>query len=163
MMAPEQRRISRPVAPRVTSDRHSASWECTDTFLAFRASARDRFKKIHHHPQATDNPSGAGKCCYLGCLRVGPFPQSLNTAWAFGIYARLSNSIGNGSHRVRVGHRRPQTSSNVWFHDLRHEAVSRFFEKGLSMHEVAAITGHRDARTSGNKKNISGHHPRRTI
>jgi integrase len=32
------------------------------------------------------------------------------------------------------------------FHDLRHEAVSRFFEKGLSMPEVAAITGHRDAR-----------------
>jgi integrase len=32
------------------------------------------------------------------------------------------------------------------FHDLRHEAVSRFFEKGLSMPEVAAISGHRDAR-----------------
>ena len=32
------------------------------------------------------------------------------------------------------------------FHDLRHEAVSRFFEKNLNMPEVAAITGHRDAR-----------------
>jgi integrase len=32
------------------------------------------------------------------------------------------------------------------FHDLRHEAVSRFFEKGLSMPEVAAISGHRDPR-----------------
>jgi integrase len=30
------------------------------------------------------------------------------------------------------------------FHDLRHEAVSRFFEKGLSMAEVAAISGHRE-------------------
>jgi integrase len=32
------------------------------------------------------------------------------------------------------------------FHDLRHEAVSRFFEMGLSLPEVALISGHRDAR-----------------
>ena len=31
-------------------------------------------------------------------------------------------------------------------HDLRHEAVSRFFELGLSTPEVAMISGHRDAR-----------------
>lgn len=30
------------------------------------------------------------------------------------------------------------------FHDLRHEATSRLFELGLSLHEVAAITGHED-------------------
>lgn len=29
------------------------------------------------------------------------------------------------------------------FHDLRHEATSRFFEKGLGIQEVAAITGHK--------------------
>jgi integrase len=29
------------------------------------------------------------------------------------------------------------------FHDLRHEAVSRLFERGLSMVEVAAISGHK--------------------
>ena len=32
------------------------------------------------------------------------------------------------------------------FHDLRHEAVSRFFEAGLSVPEVALISGHRDPR-----------------
>ncbi|MBB3474027.1 site-specific integrase [Sphingomonas sp. BK345] len=32
------------------------------------------------------------------------------------------------------------------FHDLRHEAVSRFFELGLSLPEVAIISGHRDPR-----------------
>lgn len=32
------------------------------------------------------------------------------------------------------------------FHDLRHEAVSRFFEKGLNTAEVASISGHRDLR-----------------
>ena len=32
------------------------------------------------------------------------------------------------------------------FHDLRHEAVSRFFEIGLSVPEVALISGHKDLR-----------------
>ena len=32
------------------------------------------------------------------------------------------------------------------FHDLRHEATSRFFEKGLNVIEVASITGHKDPR-----------------
>ena len=35
---------------------------------------------------------------------------------------------------------------NLRFHDLRHEAISRFFEKGLSVPEVALISGHRDPR-----------------
>jgi integrase len=35
---------------------------------------------------------------------------------------------------------------NLRFHDLRHEAISRFFEKGLSVPDVALISGHRDPR-----------------
>ncbi|WP_199030450.1 site-specific integrase [Ralstonia sp. ASV6] len=35
---------------------------------------------------------------------------------------------------------------NFHFHDLRHEATSRLFEKGLSQMEVASITGHKDIR-----------------
>lgn len=35
---------------------------------------------------------------------------------------------------------------NLHFHDLRHEAISRFFERGLSIAEVALISGHRDVR-----------------
>ena len=30
------------------------------------------------------------------------------------------------------------------FHDLRHEATSRFFEKGFDIMQVSAITGHKD-------------------
>ena len=33
---------------------------------------------------------------------------------------------------------------DLHFHDIRHEAISRFFEKGLSIPEVALISGHRD-------------------
>jgi len=35
---------------------------------------------------------------------------------------------------------------DLHFHDLRHEAISRLFEKGLSIPEVALISGHRDVR-----------------
>ena len=35
---------------------------------------------------------------------------------------------------------------NLRFHDLRHEATRRFFENGLNVMEVAAITGHKDLR-----------------
>ena len=34
--------------------------------------------------------------------------------------------------------------SGLRFHDLRHEAVSRLFEKGLNVVEVSAISGHRE-------------------
>ena len=32
------------------------------------------------------------------------------------------------------------------FHDLRYEATSRLFEKGLNVMKVVAITGHKDFR-----------------
>jgi integrase len=40
--------------------------------------------------------------------------------------------------RVRAG------ISDFRFHDLRHEAISRLFEKGLNIAEVSAISGHRE-------------------
>lgn len=36
--------------------------------------------------------------------------------------------------------------ASLRFHDLWYEAVSRFFEAGLNVPEVALISGHRDAR-----------------
>ena len=33
--------------------------------------------------------------------------------------------------------------ANLHFHDLRHEAISRLFERGLSLPEVATISGHK--------------------
>lgn len=35
---------------------------------------------------------------------------------------------------------------NLRFHDLRHEATTRLFEKGLNIMEVASVTGHKDLR-----------------
>lgn len=53
-------------------------------------------------------------------------PNALRLAWE-----RLRNRSG---------------IKNLRFHDLRHEAISSFFEKGLSLPEVALISGHRDPR-----------------
>jgi integrase len=36
--------------------------------------------------------------------------------------------------------------ADLHFHDLRHEAVSRLFEKGLNIAEVSAISGHKELR-----------------
>jgi integrase len=36
--------------------------------------------------------------------------------------------------------------NDLRFHDLRHEAISRFFEMGLTVAEVALISGHKDVK-----------------
>ena len=58
-----------------------------------------------------------------------PFPVNANAfrlAWA-----RLRSRAGIDDLR---------------FHDLRHEAISRFFEMGLTVPEVALISGHKDVK-----------------
>ena len=50
---------------------------------------------------------------------------------------------------LRLAWERCRKKSNIKglrFHDLRHEAVSRYFEMGLSVPEVALISGHKDVR-----------------
>jgi len=42
--------------------------------------------------------------------------------------------------------KKQQRITNIRFHDLRHEAISRLFERGLSLPEVALISGHKDPR-----------------
>ncbi len=53
------------------------------------------------------------------------------------------------ANAVRLAWERLKIKGNIkdlHFHDLRHEAISRFFEKGLSIPEVALISGHKDVR-----------------
>lgn len=60
--------------------------------------------------------------------------------------ARIFPVTGNA---VRLAWERLKRRAGVVdlrFHDLRHEAVSRLFELGLSVPEVAMVSGHRDAR-----------------
>ena len=53
------------------------------------------------------------------------------------------------ANAVRLAWDRLKKKGNIkglHFHTLRHEAISRFFEKGLSVPEVALISGHNDPR-----------------
>lgn len=54
--------------------------------------------------------------------------------------AQIERQIRWERLRKRVG------LNELHFHDLRHEAISRFFELGLSLPEVALISGHREPR-----------------
>jgi integrase len=50
------------------------------------------------------------------------------------------------SNAVRLSYQRTQKRANakdIRFHDFRHEAISRFFEMGLTVPEVRSISGHR--------------------
>ncbi len=50
----------------------------------------------------------------------------------------ISQAFRRACHRAGI--------QNLRFHDLRHEAISRLFEQGHSVPEVANISGHSDYR-----------------
>ncbi len=58
------------------------------------------------------------------------------------IFPVTANAVMLAWERVRAWAGMP----DFRFHDLRHEAISRFFEMGLSVPEVALISGHKDVR-----------------
>lgn len=65
-------------------------------------------------------------------------PRHIGTSRVFWKWTR-SDSVENAWRRVvaKAG------IQDLHFHDLRHEATSRLFERGLALPEVAAITGHK--------------------
>ena len=66
-------------------------------------------------------------------------PRSLNGQVFPGLTAEaLKRSYIRAVHRAGI--------EDLRFHDLRHEATKRLFEKGLDIMEVASITGHKDLR-----------------
>ena len=56
------------------------------------------------------------------------------------VFIMQPDSITQAFERIR----KQADMEDFRFHDLQHEATSRFFEKGLSIMEVSAITGHKD-------------------
>lgn len=73
----------------------------------------------------------------LGILKS--MPRKIREGRVFFEWKR-ADSIGNLWRRAL----RRADIDDLRFHDLRHEATSRFFEKGLNIMEAAAITGHKD-------------------
>jgi len=58
------------------------------------------------------------------------------------VFPFTASAIRLSFERIRTRAR----CSNLHFHDLRREAVTRFIERGLNLIEAAHISGHRDVR-----------------
>lgn len=69
-------------------------------------------------------------------------PQRVMRADAARVFPTTEEAVKLAWHRLTVR----ANVDDLHFHDLRHEAVSRLFEHGLSVPEVALISGHKDAR-----------------
>jgi integrase len=69
-------------------------------------------------------------------------PEGLIEASCEQVFPISANAVRLAWERVR----QKAGVKDLRFHDLRHEAISRFFEIGLSVPEVALISGHKDAR-----------------
>ena len=55
------------------------------------------------------------------------------------VFQLSPNAVRLSFNRIRKRSR----LENIRFHDLRHEGISRFFEMGLTLPEVASLSGHR--------------------
>ena len=58
-------------------------------------------------------------------------------------FATTPSAIGQAWRRAA----RKAELKDIRFHDLRHEAISRFFEAGLNLSEVMQISGHADVKS----------------
>ena len=58
------------------------------------------------------------------------------------VFPMSGNSVRLAFERLRARAKMP----DFHFHDLRHEAITRLFERGLNIAEVSAISGHKELR-----------------
>jgi integrase len=69
-------------------------------------------------------------------------PEGLTESLCGAVFPVSANAI-----RLAWGRAKQQAGvDDLRFHDLRREAISRFFEQGLAVPEVALISGHKDVR-----------------
>ena len=61
-----------------------------------------------------------------------------------GFFRQLSNAVVHSAFETA---RSQADIEDLRFHDLRHEATTRFFEKGLNPMQVSSITGHKTLQT----------------
>jgi len=90
-----------------------------------------------------DTKNGEPRTVPLSSLAISALPTTDDRVTDERVFPLSPNAVRLAWDRLikRAG------ISNLRFHDLRHEAISRFFELGLSIPEVALISGHRDFKT----------------
>ena len=74
-------------------------------------------------------------------------PLSSTALLALGQFKRTDKTVfGMSSNAIRLAwgrYKRSHGIDGVRFHALRHEAISRLFERGLTTPEVALLSGHK--------------------
>lgn len=98
----------------------------------------DLKKCIAHLPKTkTDSPRSV-PLSKAAVAALKKLPRNISEGKVFRLQAE---SISQAFERACEPHR--ANLVDLRFHDLRHEATSRLFEKGLNVMEVATITGHK--------------------
>ena len=96
-------------------------------------------KRFVHLPDTKNGDSRDVPLSPLALELLRELPRNIRGGVVFPLhYEALKSAWRRACARASI--------TNLRFHDLRHEATSRFFEKGLNVMEVAAITGHKDLR-----------------
>ena len=107
--------------------------------VALRWENVDLTRRIAHLP---DTKNGEARTVPLSSTSVEvlrALPRSLHGEVFPGLTAEaVKRAFARATRRAGI--------EGLHFHDLRHEATTRLFERGLNIMEVATITGHKDLR-----------------
>jgi len=90
------------------------------------------------HALLEDTKNGTRRLVPLS-LRARALIDSLPARIDGKVFSLAPHSVSQYFHRACTA----VNAQDLHFHDLRHEGTSRLFEKGLSIMEVASITGHK--------------------
>jgi integrase len=93
-------------------------------------------KRVVHLPQTKNGDSRSVPLSTTAVETLQQLPRSIDGV----VFPRLT---GEAVKKAFIRTIRRARISDFRFHDLRHEATSRLFEKGLNPMEVASITGHK--------------------
>lgn len=106
--------------------------------LALEWSSIDLTRRIAYLRDTKNGDARTVPLSSRAMVVLGSLPRNIATPRVFWSWNR-SDSFENVWRRAvnRAG------IDDLRFHDLRHEAVSRFFERGFNVMEVSAISGHR--------------------
>ena len=99
----------------------------------------DLARHIAHLPDTKNGESRTVPLSNAAVQVLDSIPRSFNGE----VFPGLTSEAIKRSY-IRA--RRRAGIEGLRFHDLRHEATTRLFEKGLNIMEVASITGHKDLR-----------------
>ena len=100
-----------------------------------------RWDDVHNQTcNIRDSKNGLGRIIPLSKTAIAIIKEL--EACSENIFPISQNAIRLSWERIMAKTR----IENLRFHDLRHEAISRFFELGMTIAEVRSISGHKDVR-----------------